>query len=53
MATTSGLSYDALGDMNIGDVLDYVYTWTEFKNPDNQPTARNATMRDIEAFANG
>lgn len=43
---------DGLENMNIGDVLSYCITWTNYMTPDEAGSAgtRQATQEDINTF---
>lgn len=51
MAKDTGLSYDDMAVMNIGDVLEYCYTWAEHHGAEKKSSGvREATQADIDAF---
>lgn len=47
MCRESSLAFEDLKAMNIGDALDYVYTWIEYHDPD-RPKTRKATQEDLD-----
>ena len=47
-----GLSFDEMCLMNIGDALDFIYTYVEMKNP-KEERSRKATQKDIDGLFHG
>lgn len=52
MARETGLSSADMDRMNVGDVLDYVFSWIEFHDPEKakKPKKKKANQADIDAL---